>query len=88
MFADQPDAIPDPIPHPIRVGLKGFGDSAIDMELIGALRVASFDKFVAARHRLVGDIVACAERMGVDFAFQTRTAHIAPAGAESSAAAQ
>lgn len=83
VFADQPDAIPDPI----FVGLKGFGDSAIDIELIGNLKVASFDRFVAARHRLVGDIVACAERMGVNFAFPTRTVHIAPAGAEPSAAA-
>jgi len=73
VFRDQPRAIPDPV----YVGLKGFGDSAITIEVIGNFKVASFDLFVAARHRLIADIVSRAEAMDVSFAFPTRTLHLA-----------
>lgn len=82
VFRDQPTAIPDPV----YVGLKDFGDSAITIEMIGNFKVASFDLFVAARHRLIADIVSRAEAMEVSFAFPTRTLHLAAPASPSGAA--
>lgn len=54
-------------------GLKEFGSSSIDIELIAYFRVLSYEAQVEAPHLLVGDIVDLARRLGVSFAFPTRT---------------
>ncbi len=61
------------------IGLKGFGPSSIDIELWGYFNVYGYDAQVHAQHALVADIVDLARRVGVSFAFPTRTIHVAPA---------
>jgi small-conductance mechanosensitive channel len=61
---------------PLYLGMRGFGDSSIDIELWGYVRAPSYEDFVDAQHRLIGDIVDAAEELGVAFAFPTRTLHM------------
>jgi small-conductance mechanosensitive channel len=61
------------------VGLKGFGASSIDIELMFYLRVYGYAAQIEAQHAIILDIVALAEEIGVDFAFPTRTVHMAGA---------
>jgi small-conductance mechanosensitive channel len=58
------------------VGLKGFGASSIDIELMFYLRVYSYGSQIEAQHAIVIDIIALAEEVGVEFAFPTRTVHV------------
>ena len=92
VYIQHPDSEPT-----YYVGLKGFGPSSIDIELWGYFRTPGYEAFVAAQHRLLGDIVDLAAEMEVSFAFPTRTVHIAgpipadrpaiaPSGAPSGAA--
>lgn len=82
-FLSQPQAMS----APVFVGLVGFADSAIEVELIGNFATADHGAFIDAQSRLVGDIVACAERVGVSFAFPTRTINVAPPFPEAGAGA-
>jgi len=59
------------------VGLKGFGTSSIDIEFYGYFRVLSYEAQVNAQHALMLEIIALAEKVGVSFAFPTRTVHVA-----------
>lgn len=64
-------------PDDVYVGLKDFGASSIDIRLICHLRVSDFTAQVEAQHMLVMEIIALAEEGGVEFAFPTRTLHVA-----------
>jgi len=63
------------------VGLKSFGASSIDIELMFYLKVYAYGSQVDAQHAIVMDIIALAEEVGVEFAFPTRTVHVQPAEA-------
>ena len=58
------------------VGLNGFGASSIDIEFYGYFRVLSYEAQVNAQHALMLEIIALAEKVGVSFAFPTRTVHV------------
>ncbi len=58
------------------IGLKDFGASAIEIEFRGFFRVYSYEEQVRVRHALVGDVIQLAEKIGVSFAFPTRTVHL------------
>jgi len=58
------------------VGLKSFGASSIDIHLWGYFKVYGYDAQVRAQHALIGDIIELANKVGVSFAFPTRTLHI------------
>lgn len=60
------------------VGLRSFGKSALNVELWGYFNLANFDEHVAARHRLIGDIVELARRLEVEFGYPTRTIRLVP----------
>jgi small-conductance mechanosensitive channel len=60
------------------VGLKSFGASSIDIELMFYLKVYADASQVDAQHAIVLDIVALAEEVGVEFAFPTSTVHVQP----------
>jgi MscS family membrane protein len=55
------------------VGLRSFGESALNIELWGYFNLADYEGYIAARHKLIGDIVGLARDLGVDFAYPTRT---------------
>lgn len=59
------------------VGLSALSDWSIDVDMWCYLWVATYSEQVDYQHRLIGDIVALAERTGVSFAFPTRTVHVA-----------
>jgi small-conductance mechanosensitive channel len=58
------------------VGLMQFGPSSIDIELRGYFHVYGYEAQVAAQHELLGNIIDLAEKLGVSFAFPTRTVHL------------
>ncbi|WP_108388021.1 mechanosensitive ion channel family protein [Yoonia sediminilitoris] len=58
------------------VGLKDFGQSAIEIECRCFVFVSNYDDQVAVRSALVADIVDLAKQVGVSFAFPTRTIHL------------
>jgi len=58
------------------VGLKDFGESAIEIECRCFVFVSNYDEQVAVRSGLVADIVDLAKQVGVGFAFPTRTIHL------------
>ena len=64
------------------VGLKSFGASSIDIELMFYLKVYAYGSQVDAQHAIVLDIIALAEDVGVEFAFPTRTIHVQPSEAQ------
>jgi MscS family membrane protein len=55
------------------VGLRSFGDSALNIELWGYFNLADYKDYIAARHQLIGDIVDLARDLAVDFAYPTRS---------------
>ncbi len=58
------------------VGLKDFGESAIEIECRCFVFVSNYDEQVAVRSGLVADTVDLAKQVGVGFAFPTRTIHL------------
>jgi small-conductance mechanosensitive channel len=64
-------------PADIYVGLHGFGASSIDIDLLCHLRVSDYASQVESQHKIMMDIIALAEELGVEFAFPTRTLHLA-----------
>jgi len=72
LFAKMPKADPEDC----YIGLKDFGASSIDIEFWGFVRVYSYEDQVRLRHALVGDVIDLAEKIGVSFAFPTRTVHM------------
>ena len=55
------------------VGLRSFGESALNVELWGYFNLTEFEDYVAAKHRLIGDIVDLARDLDVELAYPTRT---------------
>lgn len=76
LLLDQPTVDADDI----YVGLKGFGASSIDIELLCHLRVSDYSAQIEAQHKIVMDIIGLAEKTGVEFAFPTRTVYLADHG--------
>lgn len=68
------------------VGLTSLGSSSLDIELWGYFKVSDHHGLVAARHRLIGDIIDLAHRRKISFAFPTRTIRIVPEIDEDAAA--
>tara|TARA_R110002012_G_scaffold39909_4_gene110147 strand:+ start:4713 stop:5591 length:879 start_codon:yes stop_codon:yes gene_type:complete len=62
------------------VGLRSFGESALNVELWGYFNLADYEDYIAARHHLIGDIVDLARSLDLDFAFPTRTIRILSEG--------
>lgn len=57
--------------------LVELGDSALRVEVMAWLRAASFDEFAAMRGELLLRFMAIVEEAGAEFAFPTRTVHVA-----------
>jgi len=66
-------------PDDVYVGLSEFGASSIDIALLCHFRVAGYAEQIEAQHKLMIDIIALAEELGAEFAFPTRTVHLAGA---------
>jgi len=62
-------------------GVHGFAESSIDLEISCYLDAPTNEIEREERHRLFLDIVRLAEEMGVEFAYPTRTVHVAEAAA-------
>ncbi|MEE9320570.1 MAG: mechanosensitive ion channel family protein [Granulosicoccus sp.] len=58
------------------IGLKNFGASSIDIVFWGYAVVSNRAEQFVAENAFIGDIVDCAKRSGVEFAFPTRTVHM------------
>jgi len=58
------------------VGLARFAESAVEIDLWCYVWVASYTDHVDAQHRLIGDIVALADEVGVDFALPARSVYV------------
>lgn len=71
LFAAQPLVKPDP-----HVALARITPAAIEVGLSGSLASTDGAAVEAARHRLLGDIVALAHETGVRFASPTGTLHL------------
>jgi len=61
------------------VGLARFAPSAVEIDLWCYVWVSSYADQVEAKHRLVGDIVALADDMGVTFALPARSVFVSRA---------
>ena len=59
------------------VNFVGFGDSSLNILLYFFLAVPNWQEEQQARHAICLDIVRLAANLGVDFAFPTRTVHMA-----------
>ncbi|MGF1447386.1 MAG: mechanosensitive ion channel family protein [Pikeienuella sp.] len=64
-------------PDDIYVGLSNFGASSIDIALLCHFRVSSYAEQIEAQHKLMIEIIALAEELEAEFAFPTRTVHLA-----------
>lgn len=71
-FKEQPLAGVD-----LYIGLHEFSDSAYTIRLWGYFQTNQLESYVEAQHQLMGDIIELAEAVDVEFAFPTRTLHIA-----------
>jgi small-conductance mechanosensitive channel len=74
-------------PDDVYVGLKDFGASSIDIEVLCHFRVFDYAAQVEPKHALMMDIIAPAEEVGVAFAFPTRVVHLAGAEGQAQSAA-
>lgn len=73
-------------PDEISVGVRGFRESAIEIEMIGYLKVYANETQVEAQHALILEIIRLAERLGVAFAAPTRPVRSALPGDEGTGA--
>ncbi len=62
----------------IHAGLHELGASSLDVLFICHFAVVTGAEHIKARHRLLLDVVTLASRLGVEFAFPTRTLHMLP----------
>lgn len=60
-------------------GLHELGASSLDVLFICHFAVKTEGEHIAARHRLLLDVITLASRLGVEFAYPTRTVHLVPA---------
>ena len=61
---------------PPTVGVWAFGASSIDVKVVCFLPARTLAEEQAARHRLLLELLALADEMGVAFAFPTQTLHV------------
>jgi MscS family membrane protein len=59
-----------------------FGAHSLDLLVVCHFRVTEFAEFATAKHELLLDILNLASRLGVEFAFPTRTIQIVPTASE------
>lgn len=59
------------------VHFKGFGESSLDVMLYFFFEVDSWSEELRQRHNVYLEIMRLARELGVDFAFPTRTLHVA-----------
>ena len=64
------------------VYFNNFSESSLDILLYFFLRVPDWSSELRERHRLFVDIIRLAQRLGISFAFPTRTLHVDPASPE------
>lgn len=62
---------------PITVRFRGFADSALELELMAWYATADFAEFTLVREELLLGILETVEKSGTEFAFPTRTVHLA-----------
>lgn len=62
----------------VQAGLFELGQSSLDVLFVCHFTVKTGAEHVKARHELLCDVVALADRLGVEFAFPTRTIHMVP----------
>lgn len=62
----------------MQAGLFELGQSSLDVLFVCHFTVKTGAEHVKARHELLCDVVALADRLGVEFAFPTRTIHMVP----------
>lgn len=62
----------------VRAALHELGPHSLDILFICHFAVESVPASIEARHRLLLDVVTLASRLGVGFAFPTRTLHMLP----------
>ncbi len=60
----------------------GFGESALEILLYAFVQTPDWAMELREKHRLMADILRVAERLGVEFAFPTRTVHLIQGQAE------
>jgi MscS family membrane protein len=73
-------------PEAVIVRFVGFGESALDVEVVAWLQYADWNEFTAARQELLLEFMAVVERAGTGFAFPTRTVHLVGTAGEAQAA--
>ncbi len=61
------------------VYFNDFGPSSLDIMLYCFVQCPDWGSELQSRHRLLSDIVRLADKLGVQFAFPTRTLHMIPA---------
>ncbi len=67
----------DHVDSDFHVGLTSFGESSLDFEVRASFWVSTYAEHVRMRHELVAELVSLAERLEMEFAFPTRTLHMA-----------
>lgn len=65
------------------VYFNDFGPSSLDVMLYCFLQCPDWGSELQSRHRLLADIIRLAEKLGVQFAFPTRTLYMADSSSES-----
>lgn len=70
---------PDTRKEAFVAGLFELGPSSIDVLFVCHFAVRDFQANIRARHKLLTDVVTLASRLGVEFAYPTRTVHIVAA---------
>ncbi len=58
------------------IGLKGFGSSSIDIECRIFVWAQTYGVYIDRKHFIIGEIINLANRVGVEFAFPTRTLYL------------
>lgn len=61
---------------PLRVHFVGFGDSALDIEVMAWFNETDWDRFLELRHAVLLRLLRTVEAQGAQFAFPTRTVRI------------
>ena len=74
LLEDDPDLIDDDA----RVRFASFGSSSLDIEIFAHIRADSYPHSLEIQERLMLGIMDVVTGNGADFAFPTRTVHIAP----------
>lgn len=63
---------------PVRVHLTGFGESALQLEVMAWFDENDWDRFLEIRHGVLLQVIRIVEQHGARIAFPTRTVHLVP----------